>query len=247
MKKRLLLFLVIFSPFVANAQFEQKVSLNFAAGAFKTFGTKLGVNEPMQMPNYKTGFSASGGAQFKLSNRFSLSVDLGFMVSERWDYHTGDDNNYLHWSINDPITSELIAEGENYLDIFNYSIDIKPIYYLNQPKKLNFFLYTGISFNSTTAYYEDTQWAKLSELGMLPADDTGPYNDNLEKNIGLGLNPGLGLEFFPKERVGFNLTTGYYFMLLNKKNFKNSEREENFNAVIIQAGLRFYFIKSKDL
>jgi len=247
MKKGFLFFLIFVIPLIANCQFDQKISFNFAAGTFKTFGSKLGIYGPMQMPNYKTGFSASGGAQFKISNRFSLSAEIGFMVSERWNYHTGDNNNYLYWSINDPVTSELIAEGENYLDIHNYSIGVKPIYYLNEPNKLNFFLYTGVSFNSTKAHFEDTQWAKLNELGMLPADDPGPYNGNLEENKGLGLNPGFGLEFFPKESVGFNLTTGYYFMLLNKKNFKSPELEENFNAFVIQAGLRFYFIKSKDL
>lgn len=247
MKKGILLLLVAVFPLIANGQFDQKISLTFAAGVFKTSGSKLGVYEPMQMPNYKTGFSASGGAQFKINNKFSLSAELGFMVSERWDYHTGDNYNYYYWTIYDPITSELLAEGENYLDIFNYSIGVKPIYYLNEGKKLSFFIYTGTNINLTNAFYEDTQWLKLEELNMLAADNTAPYNNNLERNIGLGLNPGIGLEFFPKERVGLDLTTGYYFMLLNKKNFKSPEREENFNAVVIQAGLRFYFIKSKDL
>lgn len=247
MKKGLLLFLIIFSPFITNAQFEQKVSFNFAAGTFKTFGKKIGDYDPMQMPNYRMGFSANGGMQFRISPRFSLSAEVGIMISQRWYYDVGENENYYHWTIIDPITEDLLAEGEYYLDIYNYSLGVKPIYYLNQGKKLSFFLYAGININSTEAFYEDTQWLKLKELDMLPDDDTGPYNVNLEKNTGLGLNPGLGLEYFPKERIGFNLTTGYYFMKLNKDNFKSPERQENFNAVVIQAGFRLYFIKSKDL
>jgi opacity protein-like surface antigen len=247
MKKGFLLFLVVFSPFLANAQFDQKVSLKFNAGTFKTFGKKLGQYEPMQMPNYKMGFSANAGVQFKVSTQFSLSAELGIMISQRWSYSEGGNDNYLYWYINDPVTEAVIAEGESYLDIYNYSIGVRPIYYLNEGKKLSFFVYAGVNINSTKAIYEDTRWIKLKELNMLPPDDTGPYNYNLEKNIGLGFNPGLGLEFFPKERIGLNLTTGYYFIMLNKKNFISPEREENFNAVVIQAGLRFYFIKSKDL
>ena len=135
----------------------------------------------------------------------------------------------------------------NYLDIFNYSLGIKPIYYLSQGKKWKPFLFAGVNFNLTRAWYEDTQWIKLEELNMLLPDDTGPYNENLEENYGIGFNPGLGLEYFPKDRIMFSLSTGYYFIKLKEENFKSPSRVENFNAFVIQAGLRLYFIKSKDL
>jgi hypothetical protein len=247
MKKGLLFLLAIFSPILANAQFEQKVSLNFSAGTFKTFGKKIGASDPMQMPNYRMGLSVNGGVQVKVSTRFSLSAEVGLMISQKWSYSEGDNDNYYHWTINDPVTENMLAEDEYYLDIYNYSIGVKPVYYLNPDKKFNFYLYNGVSINLTTATYEDTKWLKLKELNMLPAGDPEPYNNNLEKNIGLGLNPGLGLEYFPKERICFNLTTGYYFIMLNKDNFKSPDRQENFNAVVIQAGFRLYFIKSKDL
>jgi opacity protein-like surface antigen len=247
MKKGLILLIVILFPFHANAQYDQKISFSFSAGTFKTFGKKLGVDEPMQMPNYRMGFGANAGLQFKISERFSLSGELGIMISEKWSYKQGSNNNYNYWSINDSVTGNLIAEGENYLDIFNYSLGIKPIYYITKGGKWNSYLYAGVNINITRANYEDTQWLKLKELNMLPASDTGPYNGNLEQNTGVGFNPGMGVEYFPKERIGFYLNAGYYFIKLNKDNFKSPSRVENFNAFAIQAGLHMYFIKSKDL
>jgi len=247
MKKSLFSIIVFLIPFWAIAQYDQKVSINFASGIFKTFGEKVGEYGPMQMPNYKMGFSANGGVQFKINGQWSLSVDIGIMISERWSYKEGQNNNYYYWTINDTTTGDLIAEGENYLDIFNYSIGIKPKYYLLQDNKWKPFLYAGVNINSSRAFYEDTQWIKLDELNLLPADDTGPYNDNLEKNLGIGFNPGFGLEYFPNDKIGFYLSSGYYFIMLNKDNFKGPSRVENYNAFVLQAGVRFYFIKSKDL
>jgi hypothetical protein len=247
MKKGLILLFVILFPFHADAQYDQKISLSFAAGTFKTFGKELGEYGPMQMPNYRMGINANGGLQFKISSRFSISAELGIMVSEKWSYKVGDNNNYLYWSIYDTVTGNLIAEGERYLDIFNYSIGIKPIYYVTQGKKWSTFVYAGVNVNITRANYEDTEWPKLKELNRLSADDNGPYNDYLEQNTGIGFNPGLGVEFFPKDRIGISLTTGYYFIKLNKDNFKSYSQVENFNAFVIQAGLKMYFIKSKDL
>jgi len=247
--KRSLFFLIVFLiPIWAVAQYNQKISINLASGIFDTFGKKVGEYDPMQMPNYQLGFSANGGLQIRINDRLSISAEVGFMNSRRWYYSEGDNNNYLYWYITlDTITYEPIAEGENYLDIQNYSFGVKPKYYLGPGKRWNPYFYAGVNINWTRAYFEDNLWVALDKFNMLDPDDTGPYNYNLETNFGVGFNPGFGVEFFPNERIGFNLSSGYYFIMLNKKNFKSPEREENFNAFVLQAGLRFYFIKSKDL
>jgi len=248
MKNKSLILFFLFLPLTSLAQFEQKVSINFASGTFKTVGNKLGEYDPMQMPNYQLGFSANGGLQFKINERFSLMANFGIMISQRWSYKEGDNNNYLYWSIIlDTITYEPIAEGENYLDIQNFSFSVIPKYYLNPGKRWNPYFYAGVNINLTRAYFEDNEWIALEKLNMLDPDDTGPYNYNLEKNLGIGFNPGFGVEYFPNERIGFYFSSGYYFIMLNKKNFKSPEQEENFNALVLQAGLRLYFIKSKDL
>ncbi len=247
MKNKFWFFFLLVFPSLSQAQFEQKVSLNFATGIFKTFGKKVGEYEPMQMPNYGVGFSAIGGLQFKINERFSLSAEFGFMSSHSWYYSEGDNFNYLYWSINDSITDELIEEGEDYLDITNYSIGIKPKYYLLHDKKWIPYFYAGVNINWTSAWFENNLWPALNKWNMLDPDDTGPYNGNLEKNFGIGFNPGLGVEYSLNDKFIFYLSSGYYFIILNKDNFKSPSREENFNAFVLQAGLRFNFIKSKDL
>ncbi len=234
-------------PYLLNAQFDQTVSLKLSAGTFKTIGKKLGEYDPMQMPNYGMGFAADGGLQFRLSPRFSLSAEFGVMISQRWSYREGDNNNYLYWEILDTLTEDLIAQGENYLDIYNYSLGLMPVYYMVADGKWKPYMFFGINVNLTNAYFEDTEWMELKKLNRLDPDDTGPYNYNLERNIGIGVIPGLGLEYSPNSKLNFILSSGYDFIFLNKKNFKSPEREENFKAFVIQAGLRMYFIKSKDL
>jgi hypothetical protein len=247
MKLKACFFSFLFIPLIAVAQYDQKISVNLSAGAFKTVGYKFGEYEPMQMPNYGMGFAASGGVQFRISERFSLVAEAGVMVSHSWSYSEGDNNDFLYWAITDTVTGEDIAEGYNYLDILNIRFGIKPIWYLVGEKNWRPFLYLGVNITITDAYYEDLLWAELDKLDMLPPDDEGPYNGYLERNVGLGLNPGLGLEYSPGGRMHYYLTAGYSFIDLKAENFKSASLEENFHAVDVQAGIRFNFLKSRDL
>ncbi len=140
MKKGLLFFIAILIPILANGQYEQKLSINIASGVFKTLGKKLGQYDPMQMPNYRMGFSANAGMQFKIGERFSLSAEAGIMISNKWSYIAeGSDHNYLYWSFTDTTTSKYY-EGEAYMDIYNYSFGIKPKFYLFPGNKINPYL-----------------------------------------------------------------------------------------------------------
>jgi len=250
MKKLVFLVPLLLITLQAHSQFEQNVSINITSGIFKTFGKKLAEVEgyvPSQMSNYKMGFSANGGVQFKISKRFSLSAEFGLMLSEKW-YHKGEysDRSWLSWNFTDTINGEYYA-GENNLDIYNYSLVIRPKYYLLPAKKLNPYLFTGININWTRANYEDTEWKTKNELNYLPLDDIGPGKCFLKKNCGIGFNPGVGVEYSPNDRLHFYLESACYFIMLNKLSFEYPERAENFNAFILQAGLRLYFIKSKEL
>jgi opacity protein-like surface antigen len=250
MKKLIFLVSVLLITLQAYSQFEQKVSINIASGIFKTFGKKLAAIEefiPMQMPNYKMGFSANGGVQFKISKRFSLSAEFGIMISEKW-YHQKQDynSNWLSWNFTDTVNLEDYA-GENYLDIYNYSLGVKPKYYLSPGKKLNPYFFAGVNINWTRANFEDTEWKTRKELDYFPGGYYDPSQDFLEKSFGIGFNPGLGVEYSPNDKLHFYLESDYYLIFLNKDYFKYAERKENFNAFVLQAGLRLSFIKSKDL
>jgi len=255
MKNKIFCFLILLIPYFSQAQFEQKVSLSFAAGTFKTFGNKTyrpewGVSaeddEPTQMPNYKPGLFISQGFQFNINRRLSLMADYGVMYSGKWYYKIYEENNYLDWAIYDSITDELIKEGSDELNFLNICIGVAPKYYLLEGKKWNPFIYAGITFNYTKSTFEDRQYEARKQLNILSIEDS-PSDPYLEKSFGLGLLSGIGLEYLLTDKLGFYASASYYNILLNKNNFKTEEQRENFHSLTLQAGIRFSFIKSKDL
>jgi hypothetical protein len=173
------------------------------------------------MPNYKMGFNATGGLQYKLGESLSLSADFGIMISNNWNYRTPDKDNWLYWTIDDPNTGAVLEEGQDYLDIHNYYISVKPKYYLLKDKKWNPYFSAGININWTRAWFENNLWAAQKRRGLIPPEETVPYNDNLEESFGIGFNPGFGMEFSPGDKIHFYLETGYYFIALDKNNFKD--------------------------
>jgi len=250
MKKTILLFSFMFISLIAYPQFEQKVSINLSAGMFKTFGDKYGYNEngelrPKQMPSYKTGIVSELGFQYNINRRFSILAELGIMYSNKWELIEDDGYNWMYWTI-DTIR---FSEGFYKLNLFNLSIGIKPKLYFLPGKKFNPFIYTGININYTHAKFTDNQWPdylarELNDPGAAPVD-----NPWLRKNVGFGFNPGLGIEYNPNEKISAFLTAGYYHIFMNEKNFAYyyPERSADFNAFLIQAGIRYSFIKSKNL
>ncbi len=248
MKIRLLLIAVLSFPFLLNAQYEQKISFDLAAGGFKTFGKRFTeATGPLQMANYKPGYSLKASIQFRIGESFSLAAGVGIMGTNGWNYKTPDRDNWLYWTIDDTITGAVLEEGEDYLDFRNFSISLTPKFYLQPDKKWNPYLFAGLSINWTSAWFENNLWAAQFRRNLLPPEETVPYNDNLEESFGIGLNPGFGVEYAPGDRLHFFMETGYYFIKLDKNNFKDPARVENFNAFVLQAGCRLYFIKTKEL
>jgi opacity protein-like surface antigen len=249
MKKLVFLFLILVLPAIVSAQFEQKLSINIGSGIFKTFGKKMGEFDPYQMPNYKAGIAENIGLQLNLNRRLSLLFDVGFMFASKWDYE-----NYLHYAISDPVDPSItLAEGYNDLNFSNFSFGVKPKLLLSPGNKWNPYLSLGFYLNFTKAVFSDNAWydgKELHDQGKLPNflnDYPAPYDAWLEKNTGLGFNPGAGLEYNLSDKIGFSLSAGYYLLLINGKNFKNDQLIENLNAVSVQAGIRFNFLKSKKL
>lgn len=246
MKKLLILISFWLIPLFLNAQHEQKISLGLSAGGFKTIGPTGTDDMPMQMPNYKPGLAFNGGVQFKISNRFSVIAEGGLMISQRWAYKGTDYVDDLSWEINDTVSNELL-QGEDYLDIYNYSLGIRAKYYVLPDKKWNPYFHAGANINRTLCCFDNFEWAAYKDLGWLKPDDTIPGNDNLENSTGLGFNSGFGVEYSPNDKFHFYLESGYYLIILDKTKFKDVLREENFHAIRLQLGLRWNFIKSKEL
>jgi len=247
MKKRIFILGFFLLPAFVYAQFEQKVSFNLSVGSFKTFGKEMGKYDydPMQMPHYKPGIIAETGIQLNLSRRFSVMAGVSVMYAPKWSFMIGD-YDYLHYQISDTITEEVLAEGINKLNLFNFCIGIYPKCYLLPVKKWNPYIFAGLNYNFTRAEYTDNYFVDAGKVNYLPSDYT-PYSPFLENSSGIGFIPGAGIEYTSSDKFGFTLSAGYSLILLKEENFKSEYLVGNFNAILLQAGIRFSFLKSKDL
>lgn len=247
MKRYLLLLSLLTVSILLNAQYEQKFGIDLAVGGFKTFGKKYASGQgPYQMPNYKPGLAINIGVQLKISEHFSLAADFGILAANEWNYKTADKPDYLQWELTDT-AGKLLAEGHDYLDLRNYNINIIPKYYFSPGKKWDPYLSARISINSTSAWFENNLWAAQKKLGLLPPEESVPYNDNIENSVGFGFSPCFGMEFSPTDQFHFYMETCYNFFTLDKNKFKYPSLVENFKAVLLQVGCRWTFIKSKEL
>ena len=256
MKKLTITAAILLMALLLNAQFEQKMSFSLSAGAFKTIGTKTYIPEwasapdewePYQMPNYKPGVFINGAIQLNISRHFSLGLEVEYMHAGSWFYDAYDGVNYLNYGVYDTVSEELLAEGENELNLTNLSIGLVPKYYFYPWEKISLYIFSGLNINFTKAEYQDNEWQADKEYGMLDPDDTGPYHPYLEKNTGLGVVAGLGVEYDLNDKIGFYLSAGYHYILLDEKNFKTPEQVEHLQALFLHAGIRLSFLKSKKL
>ena len=257
MKRKTLLLLIISVPLLATAQFEQKISLNLSGGAFSNIGPKTWMpewgssaedEEPLQIANYKPGVFITLGLQYNLNRHLSFQADVGMMYSGNWFYDIYDGVNYTEYRIWDPADEDILLEqGHNEFTLRNVGVGLTPKYYLMPGKRMNPFLFGSLSFNFTSTTFDDNEWKAYRDLDMLAPDDSGPDRAFIENNTGMGFYPGIGLEFNVSDKFGFHLTAGYYFILLNETEFLTPEQNENLNAITLQAGVRFSFLKSKDI
>lgn len=255
MKRTPVFFVILLIPLFAFSQFEQKISVNLSGGIFSTFGAKTYMpdygttsedEQPMQLSNYKPGLFTSLGIQYNLNRHISIQADVGIMYSNNWFYDDYDGVNYTHFAVWDDVNDILLAEGNNELSLFNIGVGLTPRYYLLPGKKINPFIFAGITMNFTSATFEDNEWQARHDHGLLDYDED-PDRANIENNTGIGFYPGIGLDFSLSDNIGFYLTSGLYYFLTNEENFYTPEQKENFSAITVQAGIKFSFLKSKDI
>ena len=256
MNQRTVLILLLAVPALARAQFEQKISVNLFGGIFTTFGKSVYQpdywsspedDQPRQISNYKPGVHAMAGIQYNINRNFSIQADLGMMRSNKWFFDIGGGENYFEFRIWDESTGDtLLASGDNELTLQNISVGLTPRFYLLPGKRLNPFLFAGVNLNFTSTTFKDNAWQAYYELGRTEPDDQ-PDRANIENNTGVGFFPGIGVDLDLSDRVGFFIISGVHFVLLSEANFYTPEQKENLNAFTAQAGLKFSFLKSKDL
>ncbi len=247
MKQKVFILTFLLLSLAVSAQFEQKASINFSAGVFKTLGDKTIESVPRQMSWYKPGISADAGFQYNFSQKFSLLAEIGVFYSSKW-YCVIDDYDWMTYEVwQDTVT--MLSSGLNEMSLLNLSLSVKPKFYLILQKKVRPFLYAGLSINYTKAPFKDRYWEDCIEFGLNDPGDDSPW-PYLQKNFGLGINPGIGIEYSPTDKVALWLASGLNIILMNNNNFPYDSREEikgNLTVFQANAGLRFSILKSKDL
>ncbi len=264
-----ILMIMIIAPNPLDAQFEQKLSLNISAGYFNTIGSTgwqedmyLGTDyyEPTLMPNFKGGPSIYAGIQYNFSRHFSIEFQLGYSFSPGWFFDASDTSdpdaepvNSLHYEIfADTVNWELLASGENYMDMTNMQMGIAPRYYFGPGNRFNPFIFAGISLNYTSAYFEDLEYEAYQSLGWSVDEFGDPVEPSelinwFDYQVGLGILVGAGVEYALNDSWGLFATASYHFIPLNDASFLNDAKYADYHDFSIHFGARISILKSKEL
>ena len=254
--------LLILCTQVLSAQFEKKMSVNLSVGYFNTIGwTSYEPEwasgpedaEPTLMPNFEGGPTIQLGIQFNFNRHFSLEIVGGFSLATGWYYDYSDDGqdafNYLYWEFYEDTLDYIVeASGEHYMDLTNWHIAVVPRYYFRVDKPWKPFVMAGISFNYTDVYFEDTSYEVYKSLGKLdqhePPDDLANW---FEDHFGIGILVGGGMEFTLNESLGITAQAAYRYIPLRAEAFIYEEYYSDYHDFNLSLGIRFSFLKSKEL
>lgn len=260
---RLLFFsLVLFLTCIQlSGQFEQKLSLNLSAGVFNTIGpsnylpedaSHNEAYEPALMSNFKPGFSFSAGLQYNLSRHFSIEALFGMANSSSWYYDASEGNaepyNYLYYEILEDTINYVIQEsGENELYLTTIHFGLAPRYYFRPGKKLNPYLLAGFNITYLDVHFQNYEYEALEELGREDEYEINPAEHWHDYSTDMGLYAGAGAEYVLGDNLGLFLQARYHFVFLNEYDFTEQPNYLNYNSLELHLGVRFSFLKSKDL
>ncbi|MFH0758549.1 MAG: outer membrane beta-barrel protein [Bacteroidota bacterium] len=264
-----ILMILIIVPNPLAAQFEQKLSLNISAGYFNTIGWTgwqdewsqgSDYYEPTLMPNFKGGPAVYAGIQYNFNRHFSIEFQLGYSLAPGWFYDASDPSdpdaepvNSLYYEIYaDTVNWEVLASGENYMDMTNVHMGIVPRYYFGPAKRFNPFIFAGISLNYTSTYFEDLEYKAYQSLGITVDENGGPVEPSVlnywfDDQVGLGLMAGAGIEYARNDSWGLFATASYHFIPLKDGSFQLEAIYGDYHDISIQVGARISILKSKEL
>ena len=241
------------------AQFEQRLSLNLAGGIFNTIGASgyepdysSQVDEPTLMPNFEPGFSGAAGLHYNLNRNLSVGVQLGVMISSGWYYDYSDPQsepyNYLYYEIyRDTVSYIVEASGENELFLTAIHLDLSPRYYLVPGNRINPYLFAGFSITYVDVYFQDHEFDYLETNNRLDEYSTNPLHSWFDNSIDFGIQAGAGVEFMVSDNLGIFAQAKYHLTRLNEDAFYDSIKMANLHCLLVHAGIRLSFLKSKEL
>jgi hypothetical protein len=257
-----------------SAQFENKVTFNFALGTIKPIGVKEYIYKtnnqqyvntwlmPFLFSNFSQGFTFTGGAQFNINRYFAIGTGVGVERIGSWKYMdtyswngTQVEIDFLSWELTNEGT--VLKQGVNELNLYNLSIGVFPRINLAYGKKLNPYLFVEITFNYTDINYIDKRRDAWISLGGSEQSYDDWYNSltspsafrhTPQSSFGIGLYPGFGFDLNVTKNFGLFLQGGYSFISINKADLEEANLEpENFNNIKVEVGVKVSFLRSKDI
>jgi len=256
------------------AQFENKVTLNVSLGAIQPVGQREYIYQsqngaylntwlmPYLFSNFDRGGAFTGAVMFNLNRTFSLGVGVTMERIGNWEYideytMNGErvENNFLSWNITQE--SSILDEGVNELNMYNLGIGVFPRINMAYGKRFNPYVFVEVTFNYTDINYIDNRRNSWIELGGSEQDYdiwynslTSPsaYKNTPQRSFGIGLYPGIGFDYNINSNIGIFVHGGYSFISINKADLEDANLEpENFTSAKIEVGLKFSFLRSKDI
>jgi hypothetical protein len=217
---------------------------------------------PYLFSNFERGGSFTGTVMFNLNRTFSLGVGVTMERIGDWEYideYTANgervENNFLSWNITQE--GSILDEGMNELNMYNLGIGVFPRINMAYGKRFNPYVFVEVTFNYTDINYIDNRRDSWIALGGSEQEYdewyyslTSPsaYNNTPQQSFGIGLYPGIGFDFNISSNLGLFVHGGYSFISINKADLEESNLEpENFTSAKVEVGLKFSFLRSKDI
>ena len=151
----------------------------------------------------------------------------------------------------------MLDKGVNELNLYNLSIGVFPRINLAYGKKINPYVFAEITFNYTDINYVNNQREAWIDLGGTEeafdewySSLTTPaaFKNTPQSSFGVGLYPGIGIDFNISQNLGIFLQGGYSFISINKSDLEEANLEpENFKTIKAELGVKVSFLRSKDI
>ncbi len=221
------LFLVVLiasSTSSAFSQYEHKFSAVLSSGVIFPFGVHpedlFFDEDPYAFSTFEGGSTINLGLHFNSSKAFSLAFNIGYSQSNTWQHEYTEFETIPH-------------QYNDHLSMSNISFGLAPKLYFNSKSKVRVYGFLELSANYINLVYEDDN--NITNI--------------VDNNFGIGIRPAFGLDVSIGEKMGIFLQNGLSMVL-----FSNDEIEEfyplqkdNFNALQIELGFRYNFLKSKKI
>jgi hypothetical protein len=105
----------------------------------------------------------------------------------------------------------------------------------------------GFNISILDVYFDNYEYKALEALGREDEYETNPAEQWHDRTIRMGFNTGFGAEYVLGDNLGLFFQARYYFVHLDEFDFYDEPTYEHYHSLELHLGVRFSFLKSKEL